>query len=203
MMDTTRTPDQYRPSRPSTEQIGRVAAVTGATATVELTARGFGNDNPTVGKFMGLTPPKTFIIGVVTEVGEEQVSASGAAPGFRKIARLDLIGELSGAGRRQRGATEYPNTGDAASLLTERELRLVYGAADADRAHVGDLQQSPNIGVHIDIDHLVSRHFAILGATGVGKSSGVAIILRGPTCASSWSIRTTNTAAASATRRRC
>ena len=35
-----------------------------------------------------------------------------------------------------------------------------------------------NIGVHIDIDHLVSRHFAILGATGVGKSSGVAIILQ-------------------------
>ena len=30
----------------------------------------------------------------------------------------------------------------------------------------------------MDIDHLVSRHFAILGATGVGKSSGVAIILQ-------------------------
>ena len=49
----------------------------------------------------------------------------------------------------------------------------------------------------------------MLGTTGVGKSSGVAIILqqdsrrRGRTCASSWSIRTTNTAAASATRRRC
>ena len=35
-----------------------------------------------------------------------------------------------------------------------------------------------NIDVHIDIDQLVSRHFAILGATGVGKSSGVAIILQ-------------------------
>ena len=57
-------------------------------------------------------------------------------------------------------------------------MRLVYGSADADRAHIGDLQQNPNIHVHIDIDHLVSRHFAILGATGVGKSSGVAIILQ-------------------------
>ena len=73
---------------------------------------------------------------------------------------------------------EYPNIGDGALLLTERELRLVYGGADADHAHVGDLQQNPNIGVHIDIDHLVSRHFAIVGATGVGKSSGVAIILQ-------------------------
>ena len=57
-------------------------------------------------------------------------------------------------------------------------MRLVYGGADADHAHVGDLQQNSDIGVHIDIDHLVSRHFAIVGATGVGKSSGVAIILQ-------------------------
>ena len=63
-------------------------------------------------------------------------------------------------------------------MLDRAELRLVYGAADADHAHVGDLQQNPNIHVHIDIDNLVSRHFAILGATGVGKSSGVAIILQ-------------------------
>ena len=55
---------------------------------------------------------------------------------------------------------------------------MIYGAADGDHAHIGDLQQNPDIGVHIDIDHLVSRHFAVLGATGVGKSSGVAIILQ-------------------------
>ena len=36
----------------------------------------------------------------------------------------------------------------------------------------------PTSRVHIDIDHMVSRHFAIVGATGVGKSSGVAIILQ-------------------------
>jgi DNA helicase HerA-like ATPase len=98
------------------------------------------------------------------------------------VAHLDLIGELisiqGGAPRFQRGVTEYPNIGDNAMMLGERELRMVYGNADADHAHVGDLQQNPNIGVHIDIDNLISRHFAILGATGVGKSSGVAIILQ-------------------------
>jgi uncharacterized protein len=177
-MTLTTMRDASIPPRSSSEQIGRVAAVTGATATVELTARSFGNDSPTVGKFMGLATAKALIIGLVTEVGEEQVSGTSAGSAFRKIARLDLIGEISGAGRFQRGVTEYPNIGDAASLLAERELRLVYGGADADHAHVGDLQQNPNIGVHIDIDHLVSRHFAILGATGVGKSSGVAIILQ-------------------------
>ena len=63
-------------------------------------------------------------------------------------------------------------------MLTENMLRLVYGTADPGRAHIGNLQQNPKISVQVDIDHLVSRHFAVLGATGVGKSNGVAIILQ-------------------------
>jgi len=123
---------------------------------------------------------KAVIIGLVTDIGEQAAASGGQT--FRKVARLDLVGEIrageSGAKRFQRGVMDYPNIGDGALLLSENELRLVYGGADADHAHVGDLQQNANIAVHIDIDHLVSRHFAIVGATGVGKSSGVAIILQ-------------------------
>ncbi len=164
------------------EAIGRVAAVTGAQASVELNARAA--EQATVGKFVGLLTDKSIIIGLITEVGEQTIAAAGgigAAPSYRKMARLDLIGELrndNGKARFQRGVTEYPNIGDEAQLLPDGALRAVYGLADADRAHIGDLQQNPNIPVHIDIDQLVSRHFAILGATGVGKSSGVAIILQ-------------------------
>ena len=168
------TPRDFNPTpRAALEQIGRVVTVTGATATVELAARSIGGDNPTVGRFMALATPKSLIIGLVTEIGEEPNGAT-----FRKVARLDLIGEILPGGVFQRGVTEYPNIGDSAHMLGERELRQVYGAADGDHAHVGDLQQNAAIGVHIDIDALVSRHFAILGATGVGKSSGVAIILQ-------------------------
>ena len=166
------------PAQP--ELIGRVAAVTGAQATIELSVRA--GEVPTVGKFLGLMAPKGVIIGMITEVGEQALTAgAGISPSFRKVARLDLIGELrteDGTTRFQRGITEYPNIGDGAQILPEADLRAVYGMADADRAHIGDLQQNPNIPVHIDIDNLVSRHFAILGATGVGKSSGVAIILQ-------------------------
>jgi DNA helicase HerA-like ATPase len=176
-MNMTLTPNARSPI--ATQSIGRVVAVNGATASVELTARPMGDENPTVGRFMGLTTAESVIIGLITDVSEKSIVAAGGDPSFRKVARLDLIGEiLSGGLRFQRGITEYPSIGDVAAMIGERELRLIYGAADADHAHVGDLQQNPNIGVQIDIDHLVSRHFAILGATGVGKSSGVAIILQ-------------------------
>src|SRR5690348_8172266 len=161
-----------------TDTTGRVAAVTGSTATVELTARHAGPaDLPTVGKFMGITTPKALIVGLVTEVGEQAIGATAGRADFRKVARLDLIGEVI-AGRFSRGVTDYPTIGDATAMLGERDLRIVYGGPSSDRAQIGTLQQNQNIAVHIDIDQMVSRHFAILGATGVGKSSGVAIILQ-------------------------
>jgi hypothetical protein len=168
---------------PNTKQaIGRVTAVDGAQASIDLTGRPLGGENPTVGKFMGLTTGKSVIIGLITEVDEQAIAGAGGGTSYRRVARLDLIGEIfpdaDRTTRFQRGVTEYPNIGDAAAMLGEAELRQVYGVADVDHAHIGDLQQNENIGVHIDIDHLVSRHFAILGATGVGKSSGVAIILQ-------------------------
>jgi DNA helicase HerA-like ATPase len=167
-----------RPAAPA-EAIGRVATVNGAQASVELTARAA--EQATVGKFVGLLAERSIIIGLITEVGEQAIAAAGGTPNFRKVARLDLIGELrneNGKAHFQRGVTEYPNIGDQAQILPDSALRTVYGMADADRAHIGDLQQNPDIAIHIDIDELVSRHFAILGATGVGKSSGVAIILQ-------------------------
>ena len=167
---------------PRPESIGRVVNISGSQAAVELVGCAPGGDTPTVGKFLGLKTDKAVIIGLVTEVGEESIAVAPGGQTFRKVARLDLIGEirLSSKGdlRFQRGFSEYPNIGDAALMLTENMLRLVYGTADADHAYIGDLQQNPNIRVHIDIDQLVSRHFAILGATGVGKSSGVAILLQ-------------------------
>ena len=158
--------------------LGRVIAVTGSQVTIELSPHTQGPEKPTVGKFVGVVTGPTLIVGMVTEIGEQPAAAGS----FRKIAHLDLVGDIRitppNAGRFQRGVSEYPTIGDSAILLGERELRLVYGGADADHAHIGDLQQNASIGVHIDIDNLVSRHFAVLGATGVGKSSGVAIILQ-------------------------
>ncbi len=171
---------QSTATSPLPELIGRVVTVTGSQATVEFNARAASGDHPTVGKFMGLVTGGSLTVGMISSIGE-RATANGDHV-IHSCANLDLIGEiLRGANntmRFQRGVTEYPSMGDGALLLTENELRLIYGVADHDRAHIGDLQQNSNIGVHIDIDQMVSRHFAVLGTTGVGKSSGVAVILR-------------------------
>jgi uncharacterized protein len=165
------------------EAIGRVISIGGSQASIGLTAssRTSDREQATVGKFMGLISGPSIIIGLITEIGEQAAATSGGQS-YRSVARVDLIGEIRAAQesreRFQRGIANYPSIGDTATMLTEADLRMVYGGADADHAHIGDLQQNASIGVNIDIDNLVSRHFAVLGATGVGKSSGVAIILQ-------------------------
>src|SRR5471030_2503481 len=172
----------HTPARSGADLIGRVIVVTGSQVAVELDPRAHSKEKATVGQFMGLMSGAVLIVGMITEVGELAVLPAAAGLPLRKVARLDLLGEVraapGGPACFQRGITEYPALGDAAILLGERELHVVYGTAGADHAHIGNLQQNSDIGVHIDIDQLVIRHFAIVGATGVGKSSGVAIILQ-------------------------
>src|SRR5579864_9114326 len=129
-MDASTAQGAHAPARTGAELIGRVAAVSGSQATIELTARTTGSEKPTVGKFMGMMAGKTVIIGLVTDIGEQAMMAPAGEQSFRKIARLDLVGEIraaaNGGARFMRGVMEYPNIGDGAVLLTENELKLVY-----------------------------------------------------------------------------
>jgi DNA helicase HerA-like ATPase len=164
---------------PAPEAAGRIVAITGSEATVELAPRVPGGNSPTVGKFMAVMTAKSLMVGLITEIGEQ--ASPGAGHGFRKVAQIDLIGEISvrgGTAAFERGVSNYPNIGDAAIMLGDAELRLIYGVPSDNHVDIGTLQQNPDIHVHIDIDLLVSRHFAIVGTTGVGKSSGVAVILQ-------------------------
>ena len=43
---------------------------------------------------------------------------------------------------------------------------------------IGTLQQDQSIPAYINVDDMVRKHFAVFGTTGVGKSSGVALLVR-------------------------
>jgi hypothetical protein len=62
-------------------------------------------------------------------------------------------------------------------MMNDRELRLIYNGLHTKPSNIGVLQQDPTIQAQVDIEQLVSKHFAVLGTTGVGKSNGVAILL--------------------------
>jgi DNA helicase HerA-like ATPase len=171
-MSSTQHSCQPAPTSDEREIIGRVRSVTGASAAIELDS-GIARDaaRATVGKFLGIVSGEGVIIGMITKISVE----SGT-----RIAHIDLFGEMrehDGRARFSRGISDYPVIGEPALLITNDELRLIYGNAGP-TAHVGKLRQDHSIDAFVDVNELLNKHFAVLGTTGVGKSTGVAVILQ-------------------------
>lgn len=153
--------------------LGRIAAVSGSHAKVHLTSSGV--DALTVGRLVAVVSGHSAVVAVVTDI-----AGTGADPRETAIASIDLLGEIVRNGRNyfQRGISDYPTIGAATELLSGTDLKLIYDVAGPKTINVGSLSQDPSIGAFIDVDEMLHKHFAVLGTTGVGKSSGVALIMR-------------------------
>lgn len=164
---------------PASTSFGRVVLVRGSEARIGLLG---GNATPqsdiraTVGRFLSIHCATSTIIGLITEVSSEHLSADDH---YVAVASVDLLGEISGGPnpKFQRGVTIYPTIGDPADLTNNQQLRTIYTPAKSDHIHVGTLQQDPSVLAYIDIEEMLNKHFAVLGSTGVGKSTGVSLLL--------------------------
>jgi uncharacterized protein len=160
---------------------GRVISVRGSLARLGLLATGQmgpSDVRATVGRFVSIRCGTTStIIAMITEVSCENLPTSDI---YIATASVDLLGEILGGPERpkfQRGVTNYPTIGDSVELITNQDLRTVYAPVGSDQIDVGTLQQDPSVIAYVDVEELLSKHFAILGSTGVGKSTGVSLLL--------------------------
>src|ERR1700761_7537996 len=159
---------------------GRVISVRGSLARVGLLAASqmaIPEVRATVGRFVSIRCANSTIVAMITEVSCENLPASDI---YIASASVDLLGEILGTPDRpkfHRGVTNYPTIGDAVDLISNQELRTVYAPSGSDQINVGTLQQDPSVLAYVDIEEMLSKHFAVLGSTGVGKSSGVSLLL--------------------------
>jgi DNA helicase HerA-like ATPase len=160
---------------------GRVISVRGSIARLGLLATNQMSPSDvraTVGRFVSIRVAATStIIAMITEVSCENLPTSDI---YIASASVDLLGEILGGPERpkfQRGVTNYPTIGDSVELITHEDLRTVYAPAGSDQIDVGTLQQDASVTAYVDVEELLSKHFAILGSTGVGKSTGVSLLL--------------------------
>ena len=131
----------------------------------------------TVGRFVSIRCASSVIVAMITEVSCENLSSSD---NYIAIASVDLLGEILNAADKakfQRGVTNYPTIGDAVDLITSQELRTIYAPTGSDQINVGFLQQDRSVVAYVDVEEMLSKHFAVLGSTGVGKSTGVSLLL--------------------------
>ena len=168
---------------PQPMPLGRVLSVRGSQAKVEFpTVSAFDLEEArvTVGKFVGIRAGKSLLLGVVTDVALTTDAIAGDGK-FAAAAHLDIVGEIldhdTPAARFRRGVTTYPAISDTAAPVGSRELGLVFDLSEPDAITVGHLHQDSATGAFVSANDMLNKHFAVLGATGVGKSSGVSLII--------------------------
>lgn len=168
--------------------MGRVSTVSGASVTVKLSeslASGLSIiDGHTyrvgqVGSFVRIPQGYQDLYGVVCEVGASVAPKSLPTSEIEtgRWMRVELAGEAVG-GQFERGLSQHPNINDNVHIVTESDLKRIYGGKGDDQVTIGSLSSAENIDVRLSLDALVTRHSAILGSTGSGKSTTVASLIR-------------------------
>jgi hypothetical protein len=102
--------------------------------------------------------------------------------GNELVAHVDFLGEGNNdsAGRLsnfRRGVTRYPIPGCEVMPVTTGDLRSIFAATDEPHIEIGTVYPTDDIRGALYVDPMLSKHFAVLGSTGTGKSTSVALIL--------------------------
>lgn len=170
--------------------IGTVQDVSGTSVSVTLTSdrfsglsfvHGQGHKIGQIGSFVKIPVGYVDLYGIVSQVGASAVpeKALQIMPNGLRWMTIQLIGEGYRSGRFQRGISQYPTFEDEVHLVSEVDLQAIYGRSDKQNhlVRVGYVAGSESIDALVDVNKLVTRHSAVVGTTGSGKSTTVAGLL--------------------------
>ena len=98
-------------------------------------------------------------------------------------AEIDFLGEgdeerLTGKLYNfRRGVTRYPIPGGDVFPIATADLKQIYSATDRPHIQIGMVYPTRDVRASLYIDAMLGKHFALVGSTGTGKSTGAALIL--------------------------
>jgi len=139
-----------------------------------------------IGSFVRIPLGYANLYGIVTQIGSAAIPESlreAIAKDYDHLKNtrwinIALAGEQIGK-KFERGVTQFPTTGDKVHLVTMNDLNIIYGGyEEINSITVGNISVSESLDAKIDLDKLISRHCAIVGSTGSGKSNSVSVLLQ-------------------------
>lgn len=171
-------------SQDARRSLGRVVSCDGSRATIASTVAGKAGLDPeawTVGRMISINLGATRIVGLVYEMHAVSPVWDEATDNVIHV-QVELLGEVietpDKGTRFQSGISTYPPIGAIAHRIRTGDLALVHDLGGRDGVAIGTLTQDASIPATVCIHDMLARHFALLGTTGVGKSSAVALLLR-------------------------
>lgn len=173
--------------------IGRVRHVLGAQVTVALDHdlagvapifRGQLQRVGQIGSLVRIPQGLGDLVGQVSLLGIAELSGTTTPVKSIQVGerwlQIELLGEIDrGTGRFRRGVGTYPGLDDPVHFTTPDDLRAVFPEPGKASIKLGRLAAAGEIPVCITASPFVTRHAAVVGSTGAGKTSCVASMLQG------------------------
>ena len=176
-------PDLVKTS--ATSHLGELTAITGSGASARLFKKTeqstVEEERLTIGRLVGIRVDTSLIVGAVVRMSVSPPPADRGDLGSL-VAEVDFMGEIkqydTSAASFQRGISNYPTIGNPVSRLQTGDVAIIHRIDSGDTIEVGRLRLDPTVPAYINFEEMLRKHFAVVGTTGVGKSTSVALILQ-------------------------
>ncbi len=165
-------------------EVGRIMSVGSSKALVRLNKSIIVNGQlhfAQLGTILKIMTRNSLVVCMVSSLKIGDPDEEGLRDGC--IAQVDILGEITTNQTTQvtqffRGVRSFPVLNEAVMNMTQAELRTIFNRDNEQCITVGKLQQDNSIVANVRTDDLLSKHFAIIGSTGSGKSCTVALVLQ-------------------------
>lgn len=174
-----RDPDQNR-----NRAMGYVISCSGSQVVIRAVADHVTEDENTqwaIGRLISINLGKSRIVGLIYQL--DSADQSWHADGENNIVvRAELQGEVIDGNDPanpvfRRGISSYPHVGAITHRIRVNDLKAIYRNKNSESAVIGTLSQDASVLATISVEEMISKHFAILGSTGSGKSSASSLVL--------------------------
>jgi len=162
--------------------IGHLVSINGAEGMIacELPPNEIG-EHWSVGHLISIVYQQARLVSVVCELSTADRRWNEGDSNVAYV-KVELNGEIvdgdDGAPRFFRGIRSYPALGSVAHRIRADDLKAIYAFRGVDGVEIGTLTQNPSLAAVVSVEELVTRHFAVIGSTGVGKTTAVSMLIK-------------------------
>ncbi|MBT9370983.1 DUF87 domain-containing protein [Rhizobium sp. CSW-27] len=177
-------PEQHSAEEAGNRLLGRVVACSGARATIAASAEAGSTAHAelwAVGRLVSIAVGRNRVVALAYAMQAVGDTWSATAANAFQV-EVELLGEVladtDGRETFSTGISRYPHLGAAVHRIRAGDLQRIYDPGSRDSCSIGRLTQDTTIDAAIHIPSMLAKHFAIVGSTGVGKSTAVTLLLR-------------------------
>ena len=163
-------------------RFGRIVSISGSNIVALLDERSPATNGLQLGSLCKVVLPRSTVYGTI---GELRIPAPVPGEEARELRLVDihLLGEVMPSAHGgdlsfHRGVSYLPSLDDPVAIADDDDARLVYALPGHQTVRVGTIHHSPHVVAKVSVDEMLSKHFAVLGSTGTGKSCSVTLILK-------------------------